>query len=147
MSTPSRAQVPRRGNPSPNSVHQSTKYSEQTNAWLREGQNDMPWNNIDSVEMSSNDNSESNPNTTASHNPAAQGSAKQALSHPHRPHYFVHQRPTQSPQRSSRHGHDLTRAPELERQHKRHTRCMVAYSRTQDLCIGVLNVDLASSNW
>jgi hypothetical protein len=77
MSTPSYVQVPREGNPSPNIVHQSTSYSEQMNAWLREDHKDMPWHIIDSIVTSSTDNTaEANPNTNPSHNPAAQGSAK-----------------------------------------------------------------------
>ncbi|EWY97120.1 hypothetical protein FOYG_05600 [Fusarium oxysporum NRRL 32931] len=74
MSTPSRIQVPREGNPSPNIVHQSTTYPEQMNAWLREDHKDMPWHIINSIVTSNT--SGSNPNTNASPNPATQGSAK-----------------------------------------------------------------------
>ncbi|EXL94894.1 hypothetical protein FOIG_12342 [Fusarium odoratissimum NRRL 54006] len=76
MSASSYVQVPREGNPSPNIVHQSTTYSEQMNAWLREDHKDMPWHIIDSIVTSSTNTSESNPNTNASHNPITQGSAK-----------------------------------------------------------------------
>ncbi|KAF4442584.1 hypothetical protein FACUT_1896 [Fusarium acutatum] len=108
MSNPHYIQVPRQGNPSPNIVHQSTTYSEQTNAWLREDHKDMPWHIIDSMVTSSSNTSEPNLDTNVSHNPATQGSARQASSQPHMRHHLVHQRPTRSPQRSSGHGHDLT---------------------------------------
>ncbi|KAL9568949.1 hypothetical protein ACKAV7_006816 [Fusarium commune] len=64
MSNPHFVQVPREGKPSPNIVHQSTAYSEQTNAWLREGHKDMPWHMIDLIVTCSPDTSESNPNRT-----------------------------------------------------------------------------------
>ncbi|KAF5980342.1 hypothetical protein FCOIX_4866 [Fusarium coicis] len=76
MDSPHFVQVPRQGEPSPNIVHQSTTYSEQMNAWLREGHKNMPWHIIDSIVMSSSNTSEPIPNTNASHNPATQGSAK-----------------------------------------------------------------------
>ncbi|EXA01866.1 hypothetical protein NW765_003459 [Fusarium oxysporum] len=76
MPSPHIVQVPREGNPSPNIVHQSTAYSEQTNAWLREGHKDVPWNIIHSIVTSCPDTSESNSNTTPPQNPATQGSAK-----------------------------------------------------------------------
>lgn len=76
MSSPHYIQIPRKGNPTPNIVHQSTTYSEQLNAWLREDYKDIPWHNLDSIVTSSTDTSESDPNTNASHNPATQGSAK-----------------------------------------------------------------------
>ncbi|KAH7205950.1 hypothetical protein NOF04DRAFT_1408427 [Fusarium oxysporum II5] len=86
MSASSYVQVPREGNPSPNIVHQSTTYSEQMNAWLREDHKDMPWHIIDSIVTSSTNTSESNPNTNASHNPITQGSANQVSSRPRMPH-------------------------------------------------------------
>ncbi|KAF5589147.1 hypothetical protein FPCIR_6935 [Fusarium pseudocircinatum] len=76
MPSPHIVQVPRQREPSPNIIHQSPTYSEQMNAWLREGHNDMPWHIIDSIVTSSSNTSEPNPNTNASHNPATQGSAK-----------------------------------------------------------------------
>ncbi|CZR37446.1 uncharacterized protein FPRO_02294 [Fusarium proliferatum ET1] len=76
MPTPFYVQVPRQGNQSPNFVHQSTAYSERTNAWLREDHKDMPWHIIDSIVTSSSNTSDPNPNTSASPNPATQGSAK-----------------------------------------------------------------------
>ncbi|KAF5600018.1 hypothetical protein FPANT_2860 [Fusarium pseudoanthophilum] len=76
MSNPNLVQVPRQGEPSPNIIHQSTTYSEQMNAWLREGHKDMPWNILDSILTSSSNTSEPTTNTNASHNPATQGSAK-----------------------------------------------------------------------
>ncbi|EXK81293.1 hypothetical protein FOQG_14254 [Fusarium oxysporum f. sp. raphani 54005] len=97
MSSPHYIQVPREGNPTPNIIHQSTTYSEQLNAWLREDHKDIPWHNLDSIVTSSTDTSESGPNTNASHNPATQGSANQASSRPQMPHYVVQQRPAQSP--------------------------------------------------
>ncbi|KAG7430767.1 hypothetical protein Forpi1262_v007266 [Fusarium oxysporum f. sp. raphani] len=42
MSSPHYIQVPREGNPTPNIIHQSTTYSEQLNAWLREDHKDIP---------------------------------------------------------------------------------------------------------
>ncbi|EXL60559.1 hypothetical protein FOCG_03398 [Fusarium oxysporum f. sp. radicis-lycopersici 26381] len=76
MSNPHFIQVPREGKPSLNIVHQSTKYSEQTNAWLREDHKDMPWHIIDSIVTSSTGTSESNPNTNPSPNTATQGCAQ-----------------------------------------------------------------------
>ncbi|KAF4497757.1 hypothetical protein FAGAP_6076 [Fusarium agapanthi] len=80
MPTFSYIQAPREWNPSPNIVHQSTEYSEQLNAWLREDHKDMPWHIIDSIVASSSNTSEPNPNTDASDNPATQGNASQAPS-------------------------------------------------------------------
>ncbi|KAF4948147.1 hypothetical protein FGADI_9842 [Fusarium gaditjirri] len=93
-------QVPREGNPTSNVVHQSTTYSEQMNAYLREDHKDMPWHIIDSIVLSSTDTSESNPNTNASHNPAIQGSANQTSGRSHMPPYFARHRPARSPQRT-----------------------------------------------
>ncbi|RKL36361.1 hypothetical protein BFJ70_g7292 [Fusarium oxysporum] len=76
MSSPHYVQVAREGKPSPNIVYQSTEYSEQLNAWLREDHKDMPWHILDSIVPSSTNTSEPSPNTSASHNPATQGSAK-----------------------------------------------------------------------
>ncbi|EWG44963.1 hypothetical protein FVEG_15761 [Fusarium verticillioides 7600] len=76
MSNPHFVQVPRGGDTPPNIVHQSTEYSEQLNAWLREDPKDMPWNILDSIVTSSSNTSEPNPNTNVSHNPATQGSAE-----------------------------------------------------------------------
>ncbi|KAF5615505.1 uncharacterized protein FTJAE_13330 [Fusarium tjaetaba] len=76
MDSPHIIHVPRKGNPLPNIIYQSTTYSEQMNAWLREDHKDMPWHNLDSIVTSSSNTSEPNPNTNASHNPATQGSAK-----------------------------------------------------------------------
>ncbi|CVL12246.1 uncharacterized protein FPRN_02190 [Fusarium proliferatum] len=76
MHSPHIVQVPREGNPLPNIVHQSTAYSEQMNAWLREDHKDMPWHNLDSIVTSSSSTSEPNPNTNASHNLPTQGTAK-----------------------------------------------------------------------
>ncbi|KAF5627881.1 hypothetical protein F25303_10633 [Fusarium sp. NRRL 25303] len=76
MHSPHIVQVPREGNPLPNIVHQSTTYSEQMNAWLREDHKDMAWHNLDSIVTSISDTSEPNPNTNASYKPPAQGTAK-----------------------------------------------------------------------
>ncbi|KIL92973.1 hypothetical protein FAVG1_04154 [Fusarium avenaceum] len=70
-------QVPRDQDPSPNTAHQSTSYSEQMNAWLREDQKQVPWHNLAYVATSSTqDNSTSMSELTTTKNPATQGSAK-----------------------------------------------------------------------
>ncbi|SPJ71486.1 uncharacterized protein FTOL_01214 [Fusarium torulosum] len=77
MSNPQFIQVPRSQDPSPNTAHQSTFYSEQTNAWLRQSHKEMPWHDLASVATSSTqDNSASSSEPTPSENLATQGSAK-----------------------------------------------------------------------
>jgi hypothetical protein len=77
MSNPRFIQVPRDQDPSPNTAHQSTSYSEQTNAWLREDHKQMPWHNLAYVATSSTqDNSVSMSELITSKDPATQGSAK-----------------------------------------------------------------------
>ncbi|KAF4333233.1 hypothetical protein FBEOM_12968 [Fusarium beomiforme] len=73
--------VPRRGDPPPSIVHQSTTYSDRVNTWLREDQRDMPWHIIDSIAIPSTDKPQSTPNTSTrpSSNPATQGSARQQV--------------------------------------------------------------------
>ncbi|KAJ4269811.1 hypothetical protein NW762_001480 [Fusarium torreyae] len=77
MPSPHHNKVPRRGDPSPVTVHQSTSYSERTSAWLREDQKDTPWHNIASVATSTADNrSNTGSGNSPSHNPATQGSVQ-----------------------------------------------------------------------
>ncbi|CAJ0549748.1 Ff.00g033610.m01.CDS01 [Fusarium sp. VM40] len=77
MSNPQFIQVPRDQDPSPNTAHQSTSYSKQMNAWLREDHKQMPWHNLAYVATSgTQDNSTSSSEPTPSGNPATQGSTK-----------------------------------------------------------------------
>jgi hypothetical protein len=77
MSNPQFIQVPHSKDPSPSIAHQSTSYSEQTNAWLRQNHKEMPWHNLAYVATpSTQDNSASSSELTPSENPATQGSAK-----------------------------------------------------------------------
>lgn len=77
MSDPQFIQVPRDQDPSPNTAHQSTSYSEQMNAWLREDHKQVPWHNLAYVATSStHDNSTSMSELTTTKSPATQGSAK-----------------------------------------------------------------------
>ncbi|KAF4963596.1 hypothetical protein FSARC_8381 [Fusarium sarcochroum] len=77
MSNPHHVQVPRRGDPSPVTVHQSTSYSERTNAWLREDQKEMPWHVLASIATSTTENkSNTSSGNGPSHKPATQGSVK-----------------------------------------------------------------------
>ncbi|KAH7238124.1 hypothetical protein BKA59DRAFT_514422 [Fusarium tricinctum] len=77
MSNPQFIQIPRGQDPSHNTAQQSTSYSEQTNAWLREDHKQMPWHNLAYVARSgTQDNSASSSEPTPSENPATQGSTK-----------------------------------------------------------------------
>ncbi|KAF4463044.1 hypothetical protein FALBO_10137 [Fusarium albosuccineum] len=76
MQQPSHAQVPQ-GHPTPTFTHQSDKYSEQMNAWLREDRKDMPWHHPDSIATTvATPIPQNNPNHVPSQTAATQGSAK-----------------------------------------------------------------------
>jgi hypothetical protein len=77
MSNPQFIQVPRNEDLSPNTAHQSTSYSEEMKAWLRQSHKDMSWHNLAYVATpSTQDKSASSSESTPSENPATQGSAK-----------------------------------------------------------------------
>ncbi|KAF5234524.1 hypothetical protein FANTH_12109 [Fusarium anthophilum] len=76
MSNPQYIKVPRGEDPSPDMKQQPAHLSEQLKNWLREGNKDTPWHNIDSIEPTSDTQGKFEVNVAPSETPATQGSNK-----------------------------------------------------------------------